>query len=109
MRRTTLFALVLLLTNLLLATDSLLAAEAAKGPKEAVSELQGKWRLTAVEVNDREAELPRDLPVWEIKEGKVLYGSEDLAALVVDGGVTPKTIDLQFVSPAKTYEGIYSV
>jgi uncharacterized protein (TIGR03067 family) len=105
MRRTILFALALLLTNLTLATHSLAAADAAKN----VAELQGKWKLTAVEVNERQAGLPGDLPVWEIKDGKVLYGPEELATLVVDGSVTPKTIDLQFVSPAKTYEGIYSV
>lgn len=105
MRRAMLFALVLLL-----ATPCLAAAEEGKGSKEGVSELQAKWKLTGVEVNGGEAELPvDDLPVWEIKDGKVLYGPEELATLVVDGGVTPKTIDLQFVSPAKTYEGIYAV
>ena len=57
MRRTVPFALMLLL-----AAHSLSAAETAKG----VPELQGRWKLTAVEVNDRQAELPRDLPIWEI-------------------------------------------
>jgi uncharacterized protein (TIGR03067 family) len=81
------------------------AAEAARP----AAELQGRWKLSAVEVSDREAELPGELPIWEIKDDKVLYGQEELATLAVDGGVTPKTIDLQFLSPAKTYEGVYSV
>jgi len=91
--------------TLTLVATSLAAADDTKG----IAELQGKWKLSAVEVNDRPADLPDDLPVWEIKENKVLYGQEELATLVVDGGVTPKTIDLQFLSPAKTYEGIYAV
>jgi uncharacterized protein (TIGR03067 family) len=100
MRRGTLFAVTLLFAPCVLS-----AAEAPKG----LAELQGKWKLSAVEVNDRQAELPDDLPIWEIKEHKVLYGQEELATLVVDGGVSPKTVDLQFLSPVKTYEGIYSV
>lgn len=99
MSRVILFAM-----SLLLATSSLAAAEAAKP----AAELQGRWKLSAVEVDGREAELPGELPIWEIKGDKVLYGQEELATLAVDGGVTPKTIDLQFLSPAKTYEGIYS-
>lgn len=96
---------IMLAIALAVMSPSHLLAEEAKG----LAELQGRWKLTAVEVNDRDAELPGDLPIWEIKESKVLYGQEELATLVVDGGVTPKTIDLQFLSPAKTYEAIYSV
>jgi uncharacterized protein (TIGR03067 family) len=73
------------------------------------AELQGKWKLSAVETGEGAAELPDDLPVLEIKEGKVLYGREELATLTIDAGVTPKTIDLQFRDPMKTYEGVYSV
>jgi uncharacterized protein (TIGR03067 family) len=96
---------MLLGLTLLFGSYSVLTADDAKP----VAELQGKWKLTAVEVDDRQAELPDDLPVWEIKGNKVLYGQEELATLVIDGGVTPKTIDLQFVSPDKTYEGIFAV
>lgn len=90
---------------LLFGSYSFLMADDAKP----VAELQGKWKLTAVEVDDRQAELPDDLPVWEIKGNKVLYGQEKLAALMVDDSVTPKTIDLQYVGPDKTYEGIFAV
>src|SRR6187401_2110663 len=96
--------IILVAISLLLATHSLAAADAAKP----AAELQGRWKLSAVEVNGSDAELPGELPIWEIKGYKVLYGQEELATLTADGGVTPKTIHLQFVSPAKTYEGIYS-
>lgn len=74
-----------------------------------VAALQGKWKLTTVEVSERDAELPRDLPLLEIKDEKLLYGPETLATLVVVAGTNPQTIDLQFREPARTYEGIFAV
>jgi len=90
--------------GLLLSVPSLVALAA---PKE-LAEIQGMWKITAIEVNEREAELPGDLPILEIKEEKILYGQETLATLAIDAGVSPKTMDLQFRDPAKAYEGIYS-
>jgi uncharacterized protein (TIGR03067 family) len=81
----------------------------AQGAPEELADLQGKWKLTAVEVDEREAELPGDLPILEIKNDNIFYGNEHLATLVVDASANPKTVDLQFQDPRKTYEGIYFV
>ena len=74
-----------------------------------VDPLEGTWKLSKLEVDGREAELGDRPLVWVIQGDKVLYGGEELAVLAKDGSTNPKTLDLKFASPRRTYEGIYSV
>lgn len=89
----------------LLIGSVLSAEEVAKG----TGELQGRWKLAALEIQEEAAALPAELPIWEIKKDKIFYGAEQLATVKVDSGVSPKSVDLEFSDPAKTYEGVYSV
>src|SRR5262249_16261880 len=60
--------------------------------------------------SDREgAGLPEQNLRWVIKDNKVLYGGAPLAVLTVDPATTPRNIDLSFLNPKRTYEGIYPV
>jgi uncharacterized protein (TIGR03067 family) len=80
-------------------------AQAQKGP----ADLQGVWKLVSVESNGTATDFTDRQPRWVIKDKKVLYAGEELAALTVDPATTPKVIDLSFRSSKKVYEGIYAV
>ncbi len=70
---------------------------------------EGTWKLSYLEVNGKEDSLPSKSPIWVIKGDKILYGGEELGTFTVDTTTSPKTIDLKFASPKRTYEGIYTV
>lgn len=85
-------------------------APAGAQPKKGFAELQGTWKLMSVEIdgepmNDRLDEFPR----WVIRGNKVRYGGQELAMLTVDPTTTPKSLDLSFRNPARTYEAVYAV
>jgi uncharacterized protein (TIGR03067 family) len=80
-----------------------------KQPKKSLTSLQGAWKLVSVEAGGEARDLAGQQPRWLIKDNKVLYGGEELAVLTVDASTTPKSIDLAFVTPKRTYEGIYTI
>jgi uncharacterized protein (TIGR03067 family) len=86
----------------------LLAAPLAADPP---ADLQGGWRLTAVEAADDSADvpLPEPKPALVIQGDKVLYGGQEIARLTADPAANPRVIDLKFKTPDRTYEGIYAL
>jgi uncharacterized protein (TIGR03067 family) len=89
-----------------LALAALAADEAAK---KAPADLQGTWKLVSVEVNGMTREFGENTPRLVIKGDQVRYAGEPLATLKADPETTPKCLDLNFLSPKGSYEGIYSV
>jgi uncharacterized protein (TIGR03067 family) len=81
------------------------SAQAKGGP----AELQGTWKLVAVELRGEVAAMTDRQPRLLIKGDKVWYGGEEIALLTADAGTTPKTIDLSFLSPKRVCEGIYAL
>jgi uncharacterized protein (TIGR03067 family) len=81
----------------------------AEAVKKELAVLQGVWKLTALEIDGKTTDFPENPPRWFIKEDKVRYGGQELAALMIDAATTPRSIDLAFLSPKRSYEGIYSV
>src|SRR5688572_24482917 len=77
----------------------------AAGAEERAGELDGTWQLVAVEREGEVIELDDDLR-WIIKDGKVFFGGELLAAVVLYPVSAPKGIDLAFHEPKNDYEGI---
>lgn len=71
--------------------------------------LEGRWRLVSVEVEGKATELGDDGPIWVIKGNKVAYAGDPLAALTIHADTNPKSIDLAWAEPKKTYEGIYVI
>src|SRR5262249_35845466 len=86
---------------ILLLTAPLLAAEPV--------DLQGGWKLVAIETESDTADLPDARPALVIKGDKVLHGGQEIARLTADQAADPKVIDLRFDKPDRTYEGIYSL
>jgi uncharacterized protein (TIGR03067 family) len=86
---------------ILLFAAPLLAAEPA--------DLQGGWKLVAVETDAGPADLPDARPALVIKGDKVLHGGQEIARLSADPAADPKVIDLKFDKPERTYEGVYSL
>lgn len=75
-----------------------------KGP----AELQGTWRLVALEGNGKTLEVTGRQPRWVIVGDTVLYGGRPLARLNADPKASPKIIDLRF-GPDRVFEGLYAV
>jgi uncharacterized protein (TIGR03067 family) len=73
-----------------------------KGP----AELQGAWKLVAMEGNGQAREVARS-PRWVIVGDTVLYGGRPLARLIADAKASPKVIDLKF-GPDRVFEGVYA-
>lgn len=71
--------------------------------------LEGKWRLESVEENGKPVELGELRPRWWIKENTVNYAGSSLAELKLDPNSTPKCVDLLWMQPKRTFEGIYSL
>jgi uncharacterized protein (TIGR03067 family) len=82
---------------------------ASAEPKKELAELQGAWKLVSVETDGKSAEARDDFARWVIKDNKVRYGGEVLAELAADPTTTPKCLDLTFVNPKRTFEGVYSL
>jgi len=93
-------------TVLVLALASVAADEAAK---KAPADLQGTWKLVSIEVNGTAREFGDNTPRLVIKGDQVRYAGEPLATLKADPATTPKCLDLNFLSPKNSYEGIYAV
>jgi uncharacterized protein (TIGR03067 family) len=105
MRMLTRIASVLAVTLVMPAVDQRANASAREGP----AELQGTWKLVSLEINGTATAFTDAAPRWVIKGNKVRYGGAELASLTSDATATPKIIDLEFLTPKKAYEGIYTV
>src|SRR6187401_1774462 len=76
----------------------------AKGP----AELQGVWKLTALEVGGKPAEpLGGGEPRWVLKADRVFYGGAEIAQFSADPTTSPRVIDLKLRNPERVYEGVY--
>ena len=87
---------------------------AAESPKEdttkkAPAELQGAWKIVSLETNGEASDVFKNKPQLIINGDKMRYGGEDIAKLSVDAAASPKSIDLAFIDPKATYEGIWSL
>ena len=96
----------LILIALPLATTARGADEPAK--KGPLAALQGTWKLTALEADGKESDLPETPFWWVIKGNKIYYGGQELARATTDDVTNPRCIDLAFRNPERTLEGIYS-
>jgi uncharacterized protein (TIGR03067 family) len=96
---------VLIVTALALAAGH----RAGAGPEKGPAPLQGTWKVVSLEIDGEVREFPETPLRWVIKGNKVLYAGAPLADLTVDPATTPKNIDLGFLKPKRTYEGIYAV
>ena len=67
------------------------------------AELQGPWRLVALEGNGKTLEVTTRQPRWVIVGDTVLYGGRPLARLAADPKASPKIIDLKF-RPDRVFE-----
>jgi uncharacterized protein (TIGR03067 family) len=86
----------------LLLTAPLLAAAPPK-------DLQGGWRLVAVDAEAGPVDLPENKPCLVIDGDRVRHGNQEVARLTADPAADPKVIDLKFGGPDRTYEGIYTI
>jgi uncharacterized protein (TIGR03067 family) len=73
------------------------------------ADLQGGWKLVAVETDAGPVDLPDARPALVIKGDKVLHSGQEIARLTADPAADPKVIDLKFDKPERTYEAIYSL
>lgn len=71
--------------------------------------IEGRWRLESVEADGKPVDLGEHHPRWVIKGNTVQYAGDSLAELKLDSGSTPKCIDLNWIKPKRSYEGIYSL
>jgi uncharacterized protein (TIGR03067 family) len=86
------------------------ASRAEDKPAKAPDELQGCWKLSWIEVNDKTIDpIGGGEPRWVIKDNKISYGGEEIIRFTADPSTTPRVIDLKFRDPERTYEGIYVV
>ena len=100
-------ALVIALTMCALA-----AADDKDTPEEKVKKdlknLQGKWRLSAVEKGGESVDLPPFDP-FVFKEQKILSKDKEHASFKLDVGTDNSIIDLTMVEGDRKIEGIYTL
>src|SRR5262245_57714273 len=94
---------------LFLAVPSLFADDVKENIATGEPNVQGAWKLQSVENDGKPMEISDNQPRWIIKGNKVMYGGGELAVLKVVSTATPKSLDLNFAKPKRTFEGIYSV
>jgi uncharacterized protein (TIGR03067 family) len=80
-----------------------------KEPAEAPAELQGTWKLIAVENGGKSNDLAEPAPRVVIRGSKLHYGGAAVAEIGADAGAAPKVIDLSFTSSKRVLEGIYAI
>jgi uncharacterized protein (TIGR03067 family) len=95
----------------LLGTTLALPAGRAEEPKSnaAVDALAGIWKLEEAIIDGEPQALPPRPPRWVIRGDKVVYAGKPLATMVIDATTIPPSIDLAFLKPKRTCEGIYSL
>jgi uncharacterized protein (TIGR03067 family) len=71
-------------------------------------ELDGMWKLVAVEQDGEVLERDDDVR-WVVTGGQVFYAGELLAAMTTYAASTPQGLDLAFRAPKNDYEGIYAL
>jgi uncharacterized protein (TIGR03067 family) len=72
-----------------------------------LTELQGTWKLTALQRNGETVDLAERSSRWVIQGKQIFYGGEILATLNVDAATSPRILDLGFVQPERTCEAVY--
>lgn len=72
-------------------------------------ELDGVWRVLAVESEAGKVDLPEPLPQLRFHDKQLLYGREVIAKVTVDEATTPRVLDLRFDDLDGVLEGIYAV
>lgn len=72
-------------------------------------EIQGTWRLVSVERDGLPPEAVAGEARLAIGPDGVRYGGELIARTTADPSATPKTLDLEMISPGRSFEGIYTV
>src|SRR5947209_4906685 len=87
----------------------LLFAVAAGLQADDVKALDGRWKLTAIEIEGKTREIGDNPPHWVIKGGKVHYAGDLLAELTIHAGDSPRGIDLAWVKPKRVYEGVFTL
>ena len=92
----------LILTALPLVTVTRAADEPDK--KAPLAALQGTWKLTALEANGKESDLPETPYWWVIKGNKIYYGGQELARAKTDDSTKPRCIDLTFQTSERTLD-----
>jgi uncharacterized protein (TIGR03067 family) len=92
----------------LFAFSALLVADPPRDANKGPADLQGAWRLVAVEAEAGAIGLPDPGPVLVIDGDRVLYGGEPIARISTDAATHPKLIDLRFDKPERVYEGVYA-
>jgi uncharacterized protein (TIGR03067 family) len=86
------------------------SARADDRPGKGVAELQGVWRLTAVEANGKSREpFGGGEPRWVVRGETISYGGEMLGKIAADPATRPRLFDLKLREPEREYEGIYAV
>jgi uncharacterized protein (TIGR03067 family) len=98
------FAVALLLPLFTIATAGL----GEQPAKPEAGELQGTWKMVAVEIKGDTVDL-KSQPRWIIKDNKLRYGGMEVAQLTIDPNTKPRIIDLAAVDPNETFEGIYTL
>jgi uncharacterized protein (TIGR03067 family) len=100
---------------LVLALGPLLAAAddtSAKAKAKDLAAFQGEWRVAWVERDGEKIELGEDA-VYTIKGSRWLKGGQEISAIAIDPGYTPKLLDLtRLVGDARKgfkMEGIYKI
>jgi uncharacterized protein (TIGR03067 family) len=99
----------MLATSAGLFTIAVLLAAADAPAKKGPADLQGKWKLVALEIKGETRDFADSPPRWVIKGDQVFYGGEEIARITVDPTATPKIIDLRLLKPKSVYEGVYAI
>lgn len=98
------------MASVLVAAALLAAGRPAEGgSKKGPAALQGTWKLVSLEIDGEATDYSARPFRWVIKGTTVRYGGKPLAELTADPAASPKTIDLTFLTPKRTYEGVYAV
>lgn len=87
----------------------LIVASAPAGGSKGVAELQGRWRLVMLKTENDDIGTPGFRPELVIRGKQMLYGGSEIGRIDVDMSSSPKTLDVHFTNPERTYEGVYTL
>src|SRR5215204_7268319 len=77
-------------------------APAADPPGKGPDELQGCWKLVAIETDGKSSDpVGGGQPRWVVKGDTVAYGGDEILRFVADPATTPRVIDLKFRDPER--------
>jgi uncharacterized protein (TIGR03067 family) len=87
----------------------LFAAAPPSRAGKGVPELQGTWKLEAIDAEAGPVGLSDPSPTLVIRGDRLRYGDQEIARVWADPTCTPRNIDLHFPDPKRVYEGIYAI